>query len=321
MARELDPNSLVPSGPAAWTDYLGTSPWGDFDLTYSGSTPVVSEQMRYLGTAAQQDVSGGDTRHYHGDLIGSTMLLTDEAGGTNFSPASFAYTAFGEPVTPDGSGGWRVGQPVSGAPRYAYAGQWGYETWHGSSGPMFLAGANPNLASIRLSHVGFRWYDASIGRFVHRDPIGIQGGVNVYAYAAAKPATSVDPAGLDIIVVGDIWHSGVFIEDPARDGRWWRFDYMPERLKNWWDDGQVTESPHPLGPDEPGTRYPSSPDTDAACLTEARRWMASPPYYCVPFTCCHTFTSNIRQKAGAYPVIKPQILIPNRYRGGRNVIY
>ncbi len=206
MARELDAGTLVPSGPAAWTDYLGTSPWGDFDLTYSGSTPVVSEQMRYLGTAAQQDVSGGDTRHYHGDLIGSTMLLTDEAGGTNFSPASFAYTAFGEPVTPDGSGGWRVGQPVSGAPRYAYAGQWGYETWHDPSGPMFLAGANPNLAPIRLSHVGARWYDAAIGRFVQRDPIGLLGGLNTYAYCYNSPLYLVDPSGRFIIstIVGGI---------------------------------------------------------------------------------------------------------------------
>ena len=78
-----------------------------------------------------------------------------------------------------------------GFPRYAYAGQHGYE-----SGLLSRSGANPNLPPITLQHLGWRWYDPAIGRFVQRDPIGIAGGMNVYAYVDARPLQSVDSDGL-----------------------------------------------------------------------------------------------------------------------------
>jgi len=45
-------------------------------------------------------------------------------------------------------------------------------------------------------HVGARYYDPSSGRFLQRDPIGIEGGANVYAYVRNGPALRVDPPGL-----------------------------------------------------------------------------------------------------------------------------
>jgi RHS repeat-associated protein len=41
-----------------------------------------------------------------------------------------------------------------------------------------------------------RYYDADMGRFIGRDPIGIAGGVNLYQYAGGSPATRNDPSGL-----------------------------------------------------------------------------------------------------------------------------
>ena len=59
---------------------------------------------------------------------------------------------------------------------------------------LVLYGANPNLPPITLQHVGARWYQPDIGRFVQRDPIWIFGWLNVYAYAKSSPVDAAEPA-------------------------------------------------------------------------------------------------------------------------------
>ena len=41
-----------------------------------------------------------------------------------------------------------------------------------------------------------RWYDPQTGRFLTQDPIGLAGGVNLYAYAGNDPISFSDPFGL-----------------------------------------------------------------------------------------------------------------------------
>jgi RHS repeat-associated protein len=117
---------------------------------------------------------------YNGDMLRSTMLLTDQQGGTAVS-AVCSYTAFGEPIT----------QGAELGTRYAFAGGWGYE-----SGYITLQGVNTTLAPITLQHVGWRWYQPGVGRFVQRDRIGIRGGLNTYTYCRDNPNRHVDPMGL-----------------------------------------------------------------------------------------------------------------------------
>jgi len=211
---------------------MGNSPYVDYEVSSSKSW-AAEEQLRYLpgmGTQADLTIDANgypdEATYYHGDLIGSTMLLTDGVGQT---VNTAAYTAFGEYIAPSGDIGGDLPADFS---RYGYAGAHGYE-----SGMMTIQGANPNLPPITLQHLGERWYQPALGRFVQRDPIGILGGANVYLYCDASPLFSVDPTGLlNFGGLTEHWRRG------------------PRRATNWdrgFVDG-VCPIGNPVGP-EPGT--------------------------------------------------------------------
>jgi len=46
---------------------------------------------------------------------------------------------------------------------------------------------------IQFQH---RWYDSSLGKWISRDPIGVEGGVNIYNYTGNNPINDVDVRGL-----------------------------------------------------------------------------------------------------------------------------
>jgi RHS repeat-associated protein len=72
-----------------------------------------------------------------------------------------------------------------------------------------LAATNPYRFSTKyldaeynLYYYGHRYYDPEIGRWLNRDPIGEEGGDNLYAFVVNNPVVLVDPLGFDFIAVG-----------------------------------------------------------------------------------------------------------------------
>ncbi|MBX3172492.1 MAG: RHS repeat-associated core domain-containing protein [Candidatus Eremiobacteraeota bacterium] len=115
-------------------------------------------------------VRDGVTYQAHSDALGSIRMITDEAGEV---VARYEYSGFGEAisVTEDSA---LIDFPM----RFV-----------GSLGVRFdeLSG---------LIYMRQRWYDKGLARFLSKDPIGLQGSFNLYAYAENDPASISDPSGL-----------------------------------------------------------------------------------------------------------------------------
>jgi len=80
----------------------------------------------------------------------------------------------------------------------------GYVDPYGNQGTLATTSYTMNMrlpgqyfqAGSGLSQNGWRDYDPTIGRYIEGDPIGIDGGQNVYAYVDGDPLNESDPMGL-----------------------------------------------------------------------------------------------------------------------------
>src|SRR5690606_34332447 len=68
---------------------------------------------------------------------------------------------------------------------------------NGHTGLGFTGAGAPNTSGGYV-YLRNRWYDPQTGRFLSQDPIGLAGGVNLYAYAGNNPTTYSDPFGLKV---------------------------------------------------------------------------------------------------------------------------
>jgi RHS repeat-associated protein len=155
--------------------------------------------------------------------------------------------------------------------------------------PLGLPGQEYDASSDRQYNI-FRWYRAGWGRYTQADPIGLQGGANLYRYVEGNPVRFRDPLGLKICVVltyrpyiqlGALWAGAIshaaFYTDGQCDGPC---------------DGPTQFIFDPGGtyvPDRPGKRWGSdlweNPNIEDY-LDYHRRSGAKVDVYCFDTSCC-----------------------------------
>jgi len=141
-------------------------------LTYTRGVDLSRSFQRAGGIggllAMTQNGSTNQHFYYDEDGVGNITGLFD----TNLNQvAYYLYDPFGNPIFATG--------PMTGINRYGF------------SSKEFMA--NP-----RLTYFGGRFYDPGLQRFLNQDPIGENGGINLYRFVRNSPNNAVDPYGLAI---------------------------------------------------------------------------------------------------------------------------
>ncbi|MFD9961637.1 DNRLRE domain-containing protein [Amycolatopsis sp. NPDC058986] len=136
---------------------------------YDGDNPVqekvngaVTATMTSAGVDGfQLRESGGTTRRFLTDALGSAVGLADNTG----VGASYSYEPFGRT----------------------------YVTGNDGGNPYRFAGREDDGTGLYYNRA--RYYSPGLQRFLSEDPIGFDGGINLYGYAGNKPTQLTDPMG------------------------------------------------------------------------------------------------------------------------------
>lgn len=114
----------------------------------------------------------------------------------------------------------------------------------------------------------FRDYDPQTGRYVQSDPIGIEGGINVYTYVNGNPVKKVDMDGLQGFLPTPVGPIPIPIPvTPKPPG----IDYPKPDFDPWRDTDATTRVP-PFPPAKgPKNDRPSCRAMFEACMTGAKR--------------------------------------------------
>jgi RHS repeat-associated protein len=140
-----------------------------------------------------RQVSTGVGLYFLQDHLGSTTALTNATGGVIELKQ---YEAFGESMS-------------SGLTRYLYTGR------------------EHDVAAM-LIYYRARWFDSRQGRFMSEDPIGFNGGLNVYTYVDNNPLSYVDKYGLFSSVDRVLVQHFYFGQGRYKDISAWCNDYLAD---------------------------------------------------------------------------------------------
>ncbi|MDQ7008657.1 MAG: RHS repeat-associated core domain-containing protein [Acidobacteriota bacterium] len=185
------------SGRLSWREEAGGD--GKTWLVHDGGSTVLEIADESTGrrgvwvnvwagsTLVRAKDTNGKVVYLHQDRLGSIVAATRDENGAAVMDGGAAYDPYGRKVIlPD----WSPGEL---AVPYGYAGA--------RLEPLSAADIDRDgdgIAEERraLYLMGARWYDPQTGRFIEQDPIGEDGGLNLYAYTGSSPISWIDPTGL-----------------------------------------------------------------------------------------------------------------------------
>ena len=116
---------------------------------------------------------------YHNDQLGTPQVMTTSSGAVAWNAK---YSSFGKATV----------EPSSTIVN-----------------PLRLPGQYED-AETGLHYNYHRYYDPSLGRYLRADPIGLAGGINLFAYTASNPINAIDPLGLDFGIISGPLGAGAF---------------------------------------------------------------------------------------------------------------
>ena len=145
---------------------------------YNGSVPVCELDSNGNVTAVNTwGVTGLLSRYAPGSsLDGSVFYCFDPQGSV-----SVRLDSGGNILSSHTHEAWgtQISTVATNDPYAGFGGQWGYY----------------KDAETGLHLLGERYYDPNSGRFLNRDPIGYEGGINLFAYCMNNPVNYADPNG------------------------------------------------------------------------------------------------------------------------------
>ncbi len=210
---------------------------------------ILAEYTYYPGADRPHGMRRGGVQYYYAqDGEGNVRGVINTAGAV---VASYDYSPQGELVGSTGS----VTNP------YRYKGR----EWDAEAGLYFMRA---------------RYYDPKVARFVSEDPIGVAGGMSLYAFGGGDPVNYSDPSGLapcsEATISAGGWHS-VELEP----GDWWclpvytlqesRINGFGGRATSAFGFGRGVGAGIPYIPGSGGSNHPSPNPTQSRinreCLT------------------------------------------------------
>jgi RHS repeat-associated protein len=134
--------------------------------------------------------ANGDDHYYEYtyDPEGNVNQRQSQNNTTSYSLNTSVYDAYGKLLHKGGT------SPSNESGSIGLAGEWGGYTDIDQSNSSYTTG---------LVEMGHRYYDPLVGRFLNRDPIDYNGGINLYSYAGNNPITGSDPSGLTVSAIFD----------------------------------------------------------------------------------------------------------------------
>jgi RHS repeat-associated protein len=143
------------------------------------------------------DHQTSNTYYYITDHVGTVHAVTDSSGTV---VESYRYSPYGKVLDVFDENGNTITESAIGNRILFQGREYDYDTG--------------------FYYFRARWYDPDTGRWLSKDPIGINGGLNQYVFCGNNPVMFVDPLGLEFGDYWDIrasmdWYSGVAHDSEA----------------------------------------------------------------------------------------------------------